>query len=186
MLQVRCLQSMGDILQYDIKRGDELKKIIKFSDLRCCVNGEHHKIVAACGCFDVFHIGHLKYLQGAKEQGDLLFVGINSDESIFNIKGKWPVFSIKDRMQIIAALECVDYVFSFQENTFEHSLCELQPQVFARGCDKTDLGFPEENTVKNLNIKVVTIGDYKRSSSSVLKQYVREMNVKNLVTKGER
>ena len=107
-------------------------------------------IIVACGCFDIFHIGHLTYLQGAKSIGDLLFVGVNSDRSVIENKSKSPVFTARQRMSIIAALDCVDYVFCFDELTFDKSLTLLRPEVFARGSDAILKDFPEISAVKKI------------------------------------
>jgi len=128
-------------------------------------------IVAACGCFDIFHIGHLDYLTGAKKLGDIIFVGVNSNRSILANKGEKPIFSADQRMNIIAALSCVDFVFCFDEKTFDNTLKLLKPNIFARGIDAKEKGFPEENTVKDLNIIVNIVGDYKKSSSRELRKY---------------
>ncbi len=128
-------------------------------------------IVAACGCFDIFHIGHLDYLEGAKCLGDFLIVGINSDESILKNKGKTPIFQEEQRISVINALQCVDYAFIFHEKTFTRSLNLIKPHIFARGIDAESKGFPERTTVDKNNIKIVVVGDYKKSSSRELRSY---------------
>lgn len=135
-------------------------------------------IVAACGCFDIFHIGHLDYLEGAKLLGDILIVGINSDQSILENKGRAPVFHEEQRSYIIKALQCVDYVFIFYEKTFSKSLNLMKPHVFARGIDADLKGFPEKITAVKNNINIVVVGDYKKSSSRELRSYFNnETNV---------
>lgn len=139
------------------------------------------KIVAACGCFDIFHIGHLEYLIGAQRLGDILMVGVNSDLSVYENKQAYPIFSEIDRIRIVAALSCVDYVFCFSEKTFDYSLKIIQPKIFARGVDSKKKGFPERDTVLKYHISVVDIGDIKRSSSTELRPYLcKEFMEKNM------
>lgn len=128
-------------------------------------------LVAACGCFDIFHIGHLEYLQGAKQLGDRLIVGINSDQSVYNNKGKPPHFCQKDRIALVSAIDVVDDVVCFDSRSFAPVLYALCPQVFARGVDAGKKGFPERMAVQRLGIRVETIGRQKRASSSQLRRY---------------
>lgn len=149
-----------------------MNKIIALHSLKEYRNQySKYNIVAACGCFDIIHIGHIEYLEGAKGLGDILFVGINSDASVIRNKGKRPVFQLMDRLHTIAALSCVDYVFSFSHKTFSESLRLLKPDIFARGTDAEYKSFPEKQLTQALDIKVVKIGEIKRSSSSLLRKY---------------
>ena len=132
------------------------------------------RIVSACGCFDILHIGHLEYLEGAAKWGRVLFVGVNSDASIERNKGKPPYFSLQDRMRMIAALTCVDYVFPFSERTFSLSLFLLRPSVLARGVDAAVKVFPEKRAAASLGIEVKRIGREKRASSSKLRDILRQ------------
>lgn len=131
---------------------------------------EDQILVAACGCFDIFHIGHLEYLSGAKALGDILLVGVNSDESIKQMKGSYPIFHIQDRVTMIAALSCVDFVFSFRNTTFDQCLWQLRPNIFARGADAEEKGFPEAHTTEKYKIQVIKVGEIKRASSSWLRK----------------
>ena len=126
-------------------------------------------IICACGCFEVFHIGHLEYLEGAKELGDILIVGINTDHYIKTKKGREPLFNELDRCKIISSIQCVDYVFLFGEETFDTSLCKLLPDYFVKGCDRMEV--LEEKTATDRGIKIKKIGQSKRSSSSALRKY---------------
>lgn len=128
-------------------------------------------LVAACGCFDIFHVGHLEYLQGAKQLGDRLIVGINSDVSVYKNKGKPPHFCQKDRIALVSAIDVVDDVVCFDSQSFAPVLYALRPQVFARGVDARQKGFPERIAVQQLGIHVETIGRQKRASSSQLRRY---------------
>ncbi|MNW37826.1 Bifunctional protein HldE [compost metagenome] len=123
------------------------------------------KIVFACGCFDLLHYGHIEYLVGAKDFGDILVVGVNSDYSIERIKGRPPIFTSEQRSQVLSALACVDFVFIFDEDTVDKFLLELRPNVFAKGIDRIDY-CAEMKTTSALGIQIEFIGESKRSSSS--------------------
>ena len=131
----------------------------------------HNSIVACCGCFDVFHTGHLEYLSFAKKLGDILVVGVNSDDSYKGIKNKEPMFDVKSRMSILEALYFVNYVFSFDETTFCHSLKILAPDIFAVGIDKANIIMAEESICKINNINFIHIGTKKITSSTHIKSY---------------
>ncbi len=97
---------------------------------------EQKKIVFTNGCFDLLHVGHVRYLQEAKKQGDILVVALNSDESVKKLKGpSRPVQSEQDRAEILAALACVDYTFIFNEQTPEKVIKELKPNILVKGGD---------------------------------------------------
>ncbi|MCC8051379.1 MAG: D-glycero-beta-D-manno-heptose 1-phosphate adenylyltransferase [Clostridiales bacterium] len=94
------------------------------------------KIVFTNGCFDILHVGHISYLKKAKEMGDVLVVGVNSDESVRRLKGSSrPVNTLEDRMELLAALECVDYVVSFSEDTPYNLIQQIRPDVLVKGDD---------------------------------------------------
>lgn len=107
----------------------ELKKI-------CESLKQKKKIVFTNGCFYLLHVGHVRYLQEAKKQGDILIVGINTDASVKRLKGpQRPLQTEQDRAEILSALECVDYVALFEEDTPLRLIQELQPQVLVKGGD---------------------------------------------------
>ena len=113
-----------------IKNLRELKKII--SNLK----SRRKKIVFTNGCFDLLHYGHVRYLEDAKKKGDILVVAVNSDASIRRIKGNnRPILGEKDRLSIIAALESVDYVISFNQDTPLKIIKALKPDVLIKGSD---------------------------------------------------
>ena len=105
------------------------------------------RIVAACGCFDIFHIGHLEYLEAAARLGDALFVGVNTDSSVYRNKGRFPYFHLRDRLRLLAALECVDYVFPFFEKSFALALFQLRPSVLALFENRGNTGWNEKKSV---------------------------------------
>jgi rfaE bifunctional protein nucleotidyltransferase chain/domain len=124
-------------------------------------------IVLANGCFDVLHVGHVRYLEAAKAMGDLLIVGINSDHQARRLKGDGrPVLSQDQRAEIVAALEAVDFVTIFEEPTVEQLLLALKPDIHAKGTDYTEDSVPERDVVRSYGGRVAIAGDPKNHSSS--------------------
>jgi rfaE bifunctional protein nucleotidyltransferase chain/domain len=125
------------------------------------------RIVLANGCFDVLHVGHVRYLAGAREHGDVLVVGINSDEQVAAQKGPGrPVLPATERAEIVAALESVTYVTIFDEPTVEQLLLALKPDVHAKGTDYTTDSVPERDVVRSYGGHVAIVGDPKDHSTS--------------------
>jgi rfaE bifunctional protein nucleotidyltransferase chain/domain len=136
---------------------------VKLADLR-----EHGaKIVLANGCFDLFHVGHLRYLEGAAELGDVLVVGVNSDEQARNLKGEGrPHTPENERAEIVAGLRCVDLVTIFNEPTVEALLLAIKPDFHAKGTDYTTESVPERDIVRSYGGTVAIVGDPKDHSST--------------------
>ena len=108
------------------------------------------RIIFANGCFDVLHVGHVRYLAGARELGDVLVVGVNSDEQVARLKGpNRPVLPADERAEIVASLEPVSYVTVFDEPTVEQLLLALKPDVHAKGTDYTEDSVPERDVVRS-------------------------------------
>jgi rfaE bifunctional protein nucleotidyltransferase chain/domain len=127
------------------------------------------RIVLANGCFDVLHVGHIRYLQGAKALGDLLVVGVNADDQVRRLKGAGrPVTSENERAEIIAALACVDVVTIFREPTVTELLLEIKPDVHAKGTDYSIETVPERDVVRSYGGQVAIVGDPKEHSTSEL------------------
>ena len=127
------------------------------------------RIVFANGCFDVLHVGHVRYLAGARELGDVLIVGINSDEQVALQKGAGrPVLPANERAEIVAALESVSYVTIFDEPTVEELLLALKPDVHAKGTDYTTDTVPERDVVRSYGGQVAIVGDPKDHSTSAI------------------
>jgi D-glycero-beta-D-manno-heptose 1-phosphate adenylyltransferase len=125
------------------------------------------RIVLANGCFDVLHVGHVRYLAGARRLGDVLVVGINADEQVALQKGAGrPVLSANERAEIVAALESVTYVTIFDEPTVEQLLLALKPDVHAKGTDYTTDTVPERDVVRSYGGQVAIVGDPKDHSTS--------------------
>jgi rfaE bifunctional protein nucleotidyltransferase chain/domain len=140
---------------------------------------ERHKgaaIVLANGCFDLIHAGHIRYLQGAKALGDILIVGINSDEQVSRLKGNGrPFMPENERAEIISALRCVDFVTVFPESTVEELLLAIKPDFHAKGTDYTEESVPERATVLSYGGKVAIVGDPKDHSSTDMIKSVRNI-----------
>jgi len=131
-------------------------------------------IVLANGCFDLFHVGHVRYLQGAAELGDMLVVAINSDEQARRLKGDGrPVFPQNERAEILASLRCVDLVTIFDEPTVEELIRAIKPDVHAKGTDYTADSVPERDVVRECGGRVEIVGDPKDHSSTELFGKVR-------------
>ncbi|SRR6266496_1959015 len=125
------------------------------------------RIVLANGCFDVLHVGHVRYLVEARSWGDLLVVGINSDEQVHAQKGIGrPIIPAMQRAEIIASLEVVDCVTIFHEPTVTELLLLVRPDVHAKGTDYTEDSVPERDVVRSYGGRVVIVGDPKNHSTS--------------------
>ncbi|HTW22796.1 MAG TPA: adenylyltransferase/cytidyltransferase family protein [Candidatus Baltobacteraceae bacterium] len=135
------------------------------------------KIVFANGVFDLLHVGHVRYLQAAKAEGDILIVGVNSDSSTRALKGSGrPILTERARAWLVAALAAVDYVVIFDELTVESLLREFQPDVHAKGTDYTPETVPERELAGMLGIRVAIVGDPKDHSTRELLSRVRRKN----------
>jgi rfaE bifunctional protein nucleotidyltransferase chain/domain len=131
--------------------------------------GSGARIVLANGCFDVLHVGHIRYLEGARELGDILVVGINSDEQVARLKGAGrPVLPASERAELVASLESVTYVTIFDEPTVEELLLTLKPDVHTKGTDYTEDTVPERAVVRSYGGRVAIVGDSKNHSTSAI------------------
>lgn len=125
------------------------------------------RIVFANGCFDLLHVGHVRYLEAAKALGDLLIVGVNSDDQARRLKGDGrPLLPQDQRAEIVASLEAVDFVTIFVEPTVEQLLLALKPDIHAKGTDYTEDSVPERDVVRSYGGRVAIAGDPKNHSSS--------------------
>jgi rfaE bifunctional protein nucleotidyltransferase chain/domain len=107
------------------------------------------RVVTTNGCFDIVHVGHVRILNAAKELGDVLIVGVNSDESVRRLKGPTrPVNSEQDRAEVLANLKSVDYVSVFPEDTAIEFLTAVKPNIYVKGADYTTASLPEAPTVE--------------------------------------
>jgi len=135
------------------------------------------KVVFGNGCFDILHVGHVRYLKGAKELGNVLIVAVNDDSSVTGLgKRKKVVTPARERAEIIAAIDCVDYVIIFSEPTVENLLRTLQPHVHAKGTDYTEENVPERAIVHSYGGKVAIVGDPKDHSTRDLIKTIKELS----------
>jgi rfaE bifunctional protein nucleotidyltransferase chain/domain len=133
------------------------------------------RIVFANGCFDTLHVGHVRYLQGARREGDILVVGVNADSSVCTLKGPGrPILDENARAQLVAALRCVDYVVLFAEPNVEVLLEALRPDVHAKGTDYTAETVPERAVAARLGIRVAIVGDPKDHSTREFLDSIRK------------
>lgn len=125
------------------------------------------KIVLANGCFDFLHVGHIRYLAGAKALGDCLIVAVNADEQVRRLKGEnRPLMPEQERAEVISALKFVDYVTIFTEPTVEQLLRAIRPDFHAKGTDYTVDSVPERDIVREYGGRVAIVGDPKNHSST--------------------
>jgi D-glycero-beta-D-manno-heptose 1-phosphate adenylyltransferase len=133
------------------------------------------RIVLANGCFDTLHVGHVRYLEGARNEGDILVVGVNADSSVRPLKGPGrPILEEHARALLVAALRVVDYVLIFPEPNVEKLLEELWPDVHAKGTDYTAESVPERAVAARLGIRVAIVGDPKDHSTRALLDAIRK------------
>jgi rfaE bifunctional protein nucleotidyltransferase chain/domain len=144
-------------------------KIISRSDVVALgerLRREGKRISFANGCFELLHVGHVRFLQGAREQGDVLVVGVNSDRAVRALKGPGrPLLPEAARAELLAALACVDYVAVFDDETAEGILRDLRPHVQCKGTDYTEESVPERQVMRELGGEVRIVGDAKSHST---------------------
>lgn len=148
---------------------DPRQKIKSIEDLKTItqqLRAAGRKIIFANGCFDLLHVGHIRYLQNARALGDALVLGINGDTGVAALKGDGrPLQCAEDRAEMLASLTCVDYVLLFDDLTVDGILKELKPDIHAKGTDYTEESVPERDTVRSYGGKVVIAGDPKDHST---------------------
>ncbi len=124
------------------------------------------RVVLANGCFDLLHVGHVRYLQGARTLGDALVVGLNSDASVRRLKGAGrPVMPAAERAELVAAVRGVDLVVVFDEDSADALITRLRPDVHAKGTDYTEESVPERATVAAVGATLAIAGDPKSHST---------------------
>ena len=135
------------------------------------------RIVFANGVFDMLHVGHVRYLQAARAEGDVLVVGVNSNQSARALKGEGrPILTEQARAALVAALAAVDYVVLFDDPDVKPLLRELQPDVHAKGTDYTPESVPERDLAALLGIRVAIVGDPKQHSTRELLARLRRLS----------
>src|SRR5712671_6820273 len=140
---------------------------LELADRVTAVRTKGQRIVFANGCFDVLHVGHVRYLEAARELGDLLIVGVNSDEQARRLKGAdRPLMPQDQRAEIISSIGAVDLVTIFSEATVTELLLAIKPDIHAKGTDYTEESVPERGVVRSYGGRVAIVGDPKDHSSS--------------------
>jgi rfaE bifunctional protein nucleotidyltransferase chain/domain len=145
------------------------EKILSLDDLATRLAEQRRRgerVVLANGCFDLLHVGHIRYLEGAKALGGVLVVGVNSDASVAQLKGPGrPLLAAADRARLVAALRAVDYVVVFDAPTVAGLLERLKPDFHAKGTDYTPDSVPERDTAARVGCQVAIVGDPKQHST---------------------
>ena len=152
-------------------------RVLSREDLIKAVNAgrsQGRSVVLANGCFDLLHVGHIRYLAGAKELGDILVVGVNSDRQARSLKGEGrPYIPEGERAELVASLRVVDLVTIFDEPTVEQLIRDIRPSVHAKGTDYTTDSVPEREIIREVGGRVAIVGDPKDHSSTELIAAVR-------------
>jgi rfaE bifunctional protein nucleotidyltransferase chain/domain len=139
------------------------------------LRAEGKRIVLANGCFDLLHVGHIRYLREARALGDALFVGLNSDPAVRRLKGPGrPLMPATERAELLAALRDVDHVVLFDDDTADRLVARLRPHVHAKGTDYTEDSVPERASVRAIGGQVAIAGDPKQHSTRDLIALIRE------------
>ena len=124
------------------------------------------RVVLANGCFDLLHVGHVRYLEDARALGDLLIVGVNGDDAVRRLKGPGrPLMPAVERAEMLAALRAVDHVVVFEDDTADRLVALLRPAVHAKGTDYTAESVPERASVHAAGGRVAIAGDAKQHST---------------------
>ena len=136
--------------------------------------GAGRTVALANGCFDVLHVGHVRYLAGARAEADVLVVGVNGDESVRRLKGAGrPVLPAADRALLVAGLRSVDHVLVFEEDDVSRLLLALRPAVHCKGTDYTPETVPERDVVRSYGGRVAIVGDAKAHDTRALLARIR-------------
>jgi glycerol-3-phosphate cytidylyltransferase len=149
----------------------------KIADLVAKLRAEGKRIVFTNGCFDILHLGHIRYLREAKSRGDILIVGLNSDESVRKIKGETrPIMGEEERAEILASLEMVDFVVIFEETVPDELIRLIKPDIHIKGGDyKSPEELPEAELVRSLGGEVIIVeGVEGKSTSNIIKTILKK------------
>jgi rfaE bifunctional protein nucleotidyltransferase chain/domain len=159
---------------------DSRSKILLLEELALKVadhKSRGERIVLANGCFDVLHVGHARYLEGARREGDVLIVALNSDKSVRSLKGEGrPILPAEARARLVAGLATVSYVVIFEESDVTRLLSTLRPDVHAKGTDYTTETVPERETARRLGTRIAIVGDPKQHSTRDLLARLRTLS----------
>ena len=143
------------------------------------LKAEGKKIVFTNGCFDILHVGHVRYLNEAKALGDILILGLNSDSSVKSLKGSnRPINNESDRAEVLNALKAIDYVVIFDEKTAENIVGEVKPDIYAKGGDYSIDTLPEAKIVAEHGGKTVLLQLVDGKSSTNIINRCKENDIK--------
>lgn len=145
---------------------EKLKSLSEIAIIADNLRKQGKKIVVANGCFDILHVGHIRYLKGAKELGDCLIVGLNSDKSVRIIKDKnRPIIPENERIEILNEIEYIDYIVLISDSKVDNLIKTVKPHIHAKGTDYTTDNVPERDIVKSTGGEVAIVGDPKNHST---------------------
>lgn len=147
----------------DKEFGKQLVEILK---------SQNKKVVFTNGCFDILHVGHLRYLNEAKKQGDVLIIGVNSDASVKRLKGESrPINNQFDRAEMLSGLKAVDYTVIFEEDTPEELIATLKPSIHVKGGDYKKEDLPETKIVESYGgeVRILSFIEGKSTTNIVKK-----------------
>lgn len=132
------------------------------------------RVSFANGCFDILHVGHVRYLEGARAEGDVLVVGVNADDSVRHLKGPGrPLIEASQRALLVAAVRAVDHVVIFEDDDVTRLLLTLKPDVHCKGTDYTVDTVPERETVRSYGGRIAIVGDPKDHGTRALLERLR-------------
>ena len=152
---------------------------MKISEIVTGLKAKGKKIVFTNGCFDILHVGHVRYLKEAKALGDILILGLNSDSSVKSLKGSnRPINNESDRAEVLNALKAIDYVVIFDEKTAENIVGEVKPDIYAKGGDYSIDTLPEAKIVAEHGGKTVLLQLVDGKSSTNIINKCKENNLK--------
>ncbi len=155
-----------------------MARVLSLDGLKAAVAKERaagRTIALANGCFDLLHVGHVRYLAGASLEADVLVVAINDDESVRQLKGEGrPILAAADRAELVAALRGVDYVVVFSGPTVAPVIAAIRPDVHCKGTDYTTESVPEREQVRAYGGRIAIVGDPKDHSTRDLVARLRE------------
>ena len=161
------------------------KLVATLAELASIVEGYRRRglvTVFTNGCFDLLHVGHVRSLVDARGRGDRLIVAINSDRSIRQMKGPdLPIYPQEERVEILAALACIDHVFLFDDLTVDHILRTVKPDIHAKGGDYTEANLPERETVRSYGGRIAIVGGAKTHSTRDFIRKIRALDEKQRI-----
>jgi len=148
---------------------DKIGSLEEVADRVAGARAAGRTVALANGCFDVLHVGHVRYLAGARNEADVLVVGVNGDASVTKLKGRGrPVLPERDRAVLVAALRSVDHVVVFQEDDVTQLLLALRPEVHCKGTDYSAETVPERDVVRSYGGRVAIVGDPKHHDTRTI------------------